>query len=76
MLQQHDDIFAEFPEHKLKISALMRDDQHFATLVNDYAMLDKTVFGLEARGTPVDDRVIEDLKKQRLHLKDQISERL
>ena len=50
----------------------MHDDHHFAILVKDYAMLDRTVFGLEERGTPVDDHVIEDLKKQRLHLKDQI----
>ena len=72
MLEHHDDVFAEFPDHKEKIAKLMHDDHHFAILVKDYAMLDRTVFGLEERGTPVDDHVIEDLKKQRLHLKDQI----
>lgn len=73
MLEQHDDVFAEFPEHKEKIADLLQNDRHFALLVKDYALVDKKVFGLEAQGTPVDDRVIEDLKKQRLHLKDQIS---
>ncbi len=72
MLEQHDDIFAELPEHRTKISQLMRDNRKFALLVDDYAMLAKKIFTLEARGAPVGDRVIEDLKKQRLHLKDQI----
>lgn len=72
MLEHHDNVLAEFPEHKEKISHLIRDDHKFAILVKDYALLDKKVFGLEAQGTPVGDHVIEDLKKQRLHLKDQI----
>lgn len=72
MLEHHDNLFAEFPEHKEKISRLLHEDHKFAIMVKDYAMLDKKVFGLEAAGSPVEDHVIEDLKKQRLHLKDQI----
>lgn len=72
MLEQHDNLLAEFPEHRAKISALIAEDRRFASLVKDYSMLDKKVFSLEAAGTPVTDTVIEDLKKQRLHLKDRI----
>lgn len=72
MLQHHDDLFAEFPDRKERISHLIGEDPRFARLVEDYAMLDRKVFELESKGTPVTDHSIEDLKKQRLALKDQI----
>lgn len=72
MLEHHDDVFTEFPEYKDKIAGMLRDDRRFALLVDDYALVDRQVFGLESRGAPVGGRVIEDLKKQRLHLKDRI----
>lgn len=72
MLQHHDDVYAEFPDCKDKIDRLLRESRRFAQLIDDYARVDQNVFGLESKGAPVGGHVIEDLKKQRLHLKDRI----
>jgi uncharacterized protein YdcH (DUF465 family) len=55
---------------KEKISALRVDNTDFARLMDEYDTLDAHVRSLEELGTPVADETIEELKKQRLHLKD------
>lgn len=71
MLERHS-ILSEFPEHRDRIVSRIGADAAFAKLVNDYSRLDSEVYALEASGTPVNDAVIEDLKKRRLRLKDNI----
>ncbi len=71
MLEKHD-VFAEFPEHRERIEAMMRENDSFRSLVDEYGQLDREVYGLESAGTPVSDQAIEDMKKRRLNLKDRI----
>jgi uncharacterized protein len=70
MLGESHDLLHEFPNLQEKIAALRLQDPEFARLMDDYDGLDAQVRHLEELGTPVADETIEDLKKQRLLLKD------
>lgn len=70
MLGESHDLLHEFPDLEQKIEMLRSNDAEFARLMDDYDSLDARVRQLEELGTPVADETIEDLKKQRLHLKD------
>jgi uncharacterized protein YdcH (DUF465 family) len=62
----------EFPELKDKIHELKISNAHFAKLADEYHTLNREVHRVEAAGINVGDDTFEDLKKQRLALKDQI----
>jgi uncharacterized protein YdcH (DUF465 family) len=70
MLGESHDLLHEFPNLQQKIAALRLQNPEFARLMDDYDGLDAQVRRLEELGTPVADETIEDLKKQRLLLKD------
>ncbi len=70
MLGESHDLIHEFPDLEGKIAALRAEDPKFAKLMDDYNGLDARVRTIEELGTPVADETIEDLKKERLHLKD------
>ncbi|MEY6433665.1 DUF465 domain-containing protein [Thioalkalicoccus limnaeus] len=76
MLGEPHDLFHEFPELTDKIAALRASDQQFASLMDEYDQLDARVRSLEEVGVPVADETIEDLKKERLLLKDRLYELL
>jgi uncharacterized protein YdcH (DUF465 family) len=76
MLGEKHDLVHEFPELEGKIESLRETDEPFAQLMDQYDDLDARVRKLEELGTPVADETIEDLKKQRLLLKDKLYERL
>lgn len=61
-----------FPEYRDLISQLKTSDHHFSRLFEQHNALDQKVKNMEARiesGTPDD---IENLKKEKLLLKDQL----
>ncbi|WP_349570871.1 YdcH family protein [Azotobacter salinestris] len=61
-----------FPEYRDLISRLKTEDAHFARLFNAHNELDQRIKNMEAHikpGTPVE---IENLKKEKLGLKDQL----
>jgi uncharacterized protein YdcH (DUF465 family) len=61
-----------FPEYRDLISQLKTNDLHFSRLFEQHNALDQKVKNMETHiepGTPAD---IENLKKEKLHLKDQI----
>ncbi|KAK67615.1 PF04325 family protein [Bordetella bronchiseptica SBL-F6116] len=61
-----------FPEYRDLISRLKNDDPHFSRLYDKHNNLDQHIQDIEAgraTGTSLD---IEKLKKEKLHLKDQI----
>ena len=64
----------EFPDLEQKIARLRESDEEFARLMDEYDTLDARVRRLEELGTPVADETIEDLKKERLMLKDRLYE--
>ncbi len=70
MLGESHDLLHEFPDLEAKISALRSSNAEFTRLMDDYDALDARVRDLEELGTPVADETIEELKKERLILKD------
>ena len=66
------DIHSEFPEMKDAIEVLARENPNFAGLVGTYNRLTGKVEDLEEHDMPVSDFPIEDMKKQRVRIKDQI----
>lgn len=62
----------DFPELKDKIHALKVSDHHFARRFEEYNDLDREVRRLEGEGSPKADETMEDLKKKRLALKDEL----
>ncbi|OOY40038.1 hypothetical protein BOV90_06105 [Solemya velum gill symbiont] len=57
--------------HKLKMS-----DNYFSSLMEKYEELDKQVYRMEDGSEPTSDEVVEQLKKERLALKDEIFHKL
>jgi uncharacterized protein YdcH (DUF465 family) len=76
MLGESHDLLHEFPDLENKIAALKESNQDFARLMTEYDTLDARVRRLEELGTPVADETIEDLKKERLLLKDRLYDML
>lgn len=72
MLGESHDLLHEFPDLEQKIATLRTENPEFAKLMDEYDSLDARVRNIEELGTPVADETIEDLKKQRLHLKDRL----
>lgn len=62
----------EFPQFKERIHALKTSDHHFARRFDEYNALDREVRRLEGEGSPKADETMEDLKKKRLVLKDEL----
>ncbi|BBN81271.1 hypothetical protein PA25_12560 [Pseudoalteromonas sp. A25] len=62
----------ELPEFKDKIHELKMKDRHFARLFDDYHNLDHEVIRIEEGVENTSDEYLDSLKKQRLHLKDQL----
>jgi hypothetical protein len=61
-----------FPEYRDLISQLKTTDHHFMHLFDKHNMLDQKIQNLEARIEKATDIEIEVLKKEKLHLKDEI----
>jgi uncharacterized protein len=76
MLGESHDLLHEFPDLENKIAALKESNQDFDRLMTEYDTLDARVRRLEELGTPVADETIEDLKKERLLLKDRLYDML
>lgn len=60
----------EFPDLKAKIKKLQSSDRHFAKLIETYRSLDREIHDVEEHEVNVSDETFEDMKKQRLRLKD------
>ncbi|MBK5942070.1 YdcH family protein [Halochromatium roseum] len=72
MLGEIHDVMHEFPELEGKIDEMRASNSAFAELMDSYDTLDAKVRKLEELGTPVADETIEELKKERLLLKDRL----
>ncbi len=70
------DIPHEFPQLKDKIHALKTTHQHFARLYDDYDEVNHTITKVETGGAVMADDALENLKKKRLKLKDEIVQML
>lgn len=61
-----------FPEHRDLITALKGRDPHFSRLFHRHNELDQEIKNMETGSAPAGDMAIEQLKKEKLLLKDQI----
>jgi len=62
----------ELPEFKERIHELKQSDMHFHRLFNEYHDVDKDIHRIESGAENTSDDYLEGLKKQRLHLKDEL----
>jgi len=76
MLGEHHSLAHEFPDHRERIHELKMADEHFHQLMEQYEEVNTHVERLEQEGEPVTDETLEELKKQRIQLKDAIYHRL
>jgi uncharacterized protein YdcH (DUF465 family) len=76
MLGEKHDLIHEFPEYKDRIHELKTTNEHFAKLFEEYHEIEHEVRRIEEGiETPSDD-YLEERKKKRLYLKDQLFEML
>ena len=62
----------EFPDHITAMHALSQSDHHFAALADAYHEINRAIHRAETDVEPTDDAHMTELRRQRLHLKDQI----
>jgi len=72
MLGEKHDLVHELPEYREKIHALKLSNHHFARLFEQYHEADHQVLRMEEGVETPSDVVIEEAKKQRLKLKDEL----
>ena len=62
----------EFPEYVEKIHELKMSHAHFAKLFDEYHEINRAIHRAETDIEPTDDFHMEDMRKTRLRLKDEI----
>ena len=67
------ELHEEFPQDGQRIHALKISNAHFARLADRYHDVNRAIHRAEAEVEPTSDDVLEEMKKQRLHLKDEIA---
>lgn len=72
MQHEHHDLIHEFPEYRKEIHNLKMTNEHFREIFDAYHKIDKEVFRVENNIEPRPDTEMEDLKKRRLVLKDEL----
>jgi uncharacterized protein len=72
MLNEKHDLIHELPEHRETIHNLKITDSHFAKLFDEYHEVDHEVHRIESNIETTSDDYLEEKKKQRLHLKDEL----
>lgn len=68
----HHPLVKEFPDQKDDIHRLKMENNYFHNLMDKYEELDKEIFRIEDGSEPTEDLVVEQLKKERLALKDEL----
>ena len=64
----------EFPANAAAIQSLKSANAHFARLADRYHDVNRVVHRMETNVEPADDFTMEELKKERLKLKDEIAQ--
>lgn len=70
-MQSHD-LHHEFPQFEQKIIELKNSDQHFKKLFDEYHGVNKEIHHIESGAEATSDDVLTNLRKKRLHLKDDL----
>ena len=72
MLSEKHDLLHELPEHRDTIHNLKMTNNHFARLFDQYHEVDHEVHRIETGIENTSDEHLEERKKIRLHLKDEL----
>jgi len=72
MLTEKHDLVHELPEYRDTIHNLKMTDQHFARLFDEYHEVDHEVHRIETGIENTSDEYLEERKKRRLYLKDEL----
>lgn len=72
MLTEKHDLLHELPEHRETIHNLKVSNGHFARLFDEYHDVDHEVHRIETGIENTSDEYLEERKKVRLHLKDEL----
>lgn len=72
MTQVPHQLLEEFPEHAQRIEKLRLSDAKFEKKLADYSDVNMKVFRAESEVRPTDDFHLENMKKLRLVLKDEL----
>jgi uncharacterized protein YdcH (DUF465 family) len=70
------DLSQEFPDLAGKIDLLKMSNPRFARLLGDHEVVDKQIYQSEKGSSPLDGLALEELKRQRLRLKDELCQLL
>ena len=73
MSNNPNDLADDFPGQADRIHALKLNNGHFARLYTEYDELNRTIHRIETRVEPTTEDVEEDLKRRRVHIKDEIA---
>lgn len=71
MLEKHD-LIHELPEHRERIHELKTENNHFSRLFDEYHDVNHEIRRIEMEIETTSDMYLEERKKQRLLLKDQL----
>lgn len=72
MQVEHHDLAHEFPQYLETMQTLKASNGLFAQLLSEYDQLTAEIEKLEEADVPTDDFHFEEMKKKRVHLKDQL----
>ena len=72
MLNEKHDLLHELPEHKEIIRKLKMNNNHFSRLFDEYHNVDQEIHRIEIEVEASSDTYLQDRKKQRLILKDEL----
>ncbi len=72
MTIEHHEIGHDFPEYKDAIHELKMHNAHFKRLYDEHHQLDREIYRFESKVETTTDEHLEDLKKTRLKLTDEI----
>lgn len=76
MFGEKHDLIHELPEYKDKIHELKTHNPHFARLFDEYHKVDHEIYRMEEGIETPSDEYLEERKKLRLNLKDQLFQML
>lgn len=71
MITKHQ-LIVDFPEFETKIHDLKVSDHHFKNLFEKYDRLDHEIYRIETDTEPASDDILNNLRIERVHIKDEI----
>ncbi len=66
------ELVEEFPEFQEKITQMKQGNAHFSKLYEEYHEINRAVHRAETDVEPTDDFHMEEMRKKRMHLKDEL----